>query len=112
MDRARGIVERALDRGDVVYGFTTGVASRKRVRIEPGEVGEFNRRLIQSHRVGQGPEAPPDVVGATMLRMANGFAAGTTGSRPDLAERLVTALNGKDTPPVRLLGSDDVWRRL
>jgi histidine ammonia-lyase len=37
--------------------------------------------------------------------MANGFATGTTGSRPDLAERLVAALNGKDTPPVRLLGS-------
>ena len=105
MRESRAIVERALERGDVVYGFTTGVASRKRVRIEPGEVGEFNRRLIQSHRVGQGAEAPPDVVRATMLRMANGFATGTTGGRPDLAERLVTALNGKDTPPVRLLGS-------
>src|SRR5256714_1824177 len=105
MRQSRAIVERALERGDVIYGFTTGVASRKRVRIEPGEVGEFNRRLIQSHRVGQGPEAPPDAVRATMLRMANGFATGTTGSRPDLAERLVTALNGKEAPPVRLLGS-------
>ena len=105
MRKSRAIVDRALDRGDVVYGFTTGVASRKRVPIEPGDVEEFNRRLIQSHRVGQGPEAPADVVRATMLRMANGFATGTTGSRPDLAERLVTALNGKETPPVRLLGS-------
>src|SRR2546423_8625482 len=105
MDRARGIVERALDRGDVVYGFTTGVASRKRVRVEPGDVEEFNRRLIQSHRVGQGPDAPADVVRATMLRMANGFASGTTGIRPELAEALVTALNGNVTPRVRLLGS-------
>ena len=105
MRESRAIVERALDRGDVVYGFTTGVASRKRVRIESGEVEEFNRRLIQSHRVGQGPEAPADVVRATMLRMANGFATGTTGSRSDLAERLVAALNGKETPQVRLLGS-------
>jgi histidine ammonia-lyase len=105
MRESRAIVERALERGDVVYGFTTGVASRKRVRVEPEEVQEFNRRLIQSHRVGQGPEAPADVVRATMLRMANGFATGTTGCRPDLAERLVTALNGKESPPVRLLGS-------
>jgi histidine ammonia-lyase len=105
MTESRATVERALERGDVVYGFTTGVASRKRVRIEPGEVTEFNRRLIQSHRVGQGPEAPSDVVRATMLRMANGFATGTTGSRPDLAERLVMALNRKETPPVRQLGS-------
>jgi len=105
MRESRAIVDRALARGDVVYGFTTGVASRKRVPIEPRDVEEFNRRLIQSHRVGQGPEAPGDVVRATMLRMANGFATGTTGSRPDLAERLVMALNGKETPPVRLLGS-------
>jgi histidine ammonia-lyase len=105
MRKARAIVERALERGDVVYGFTTGVASRKRVRVEPGDVEEFNRRLIQSHRVGQGSDAPADVVRATMLRMANGFATGTTGIRPELAEDLVTALNGNVTPRVRLLGS-------
>ena len=105
MRRARAVVERALDRGDVVYGFTTGVGARKRVRVEPGEVEEFNRHLIQSHRVGQGPQAPADVVRATMLRLANGFAMGTTGTRPDLAEHLVTALNEKETPQVRLLGS-------
>jgi len=105
MRKSRAIVEAALERGDAVYGFTTGVASRKRVQVEPGDVGEFNRRLIQSHRVGQGPEAPADVVRATMLRMANGFASGTTGTRPDLAERLVAGLNGKEEPRVRLLGS-------
>ena len=105
MREARAVVERVLDRGEVVYGFTTGVGARKRVQIEPSEVEEFNRRLIQSHRVGQGPEAPADVVRAMMLRMANGFARGTAGVRPDLAEQLVAALNGKETPPVRLLGS-------
>src|SRR5207244_11768483 len=46
-----------------------------------------------------------EAVRGSMVRMANGFATGTTGDRPDLAERLVAALNGKDTPPVRLLGS-------
>jgi histidine ammonia-lyase len=105
MRGARAVVERALDRGDVVYGFTTGVGPRKRVQIEPGEAEEFNRRLIQSHRSGQGPDAPPDVVRATMLRLANGFAAGTVGVRPELAERLVAALNGKEAPRIRLLGS-------
>jgi histidine ammonia-lyase len=105
MHGARAVVERALDRGDAVYGFTTGVGPRKRVQIEAGGAEEFNRRLIQSHRSGQGPDAPPDVVRATMLRLANGFAAGTVGVRPELAERLVAALNGKETPRIRLLGS-------
>jgi histidine ammonia-lyase len=40
-----------------------------------------------------------------MLRCANGFAAGTVGVRPELAERLVAALNGGEVPRVRLLGS-------
>jgi histidine ammonia-lyase len=105
MRAARAIVERAVERGDMVYGLTTGVASRKRVRIAPGEIEEFNRLLIQSHRVGQGPDAATDVVRATMLRAANGFAAGTAGVRPELAERLVTALNKGEVPRVRLLGS-------
>jgi histidine ammonia-lyase len=105
MREARAVVERVLDRGDTVYGFTTGVASRKRQRVEPSEVEAFNRLLIQSHRVGQGPDAPADVVRATMLRCANGFAAGTAGVRPELAERLVAALNAHETPRVRLLGS-------
>jgi histidine ammonia-lyase len=105
MRQGRAVVERALGRGDTIYGFTTGVASRKRVRVEPGEGEEFNRRLLGSHRVGQGPDAPRDVVRATMLRLANGFAAGTAGVRPELAERIVAALNAAETPRVRLLGS-------
>jgi len=105
MREARAVVERAVERGEAVYGVTTGVASRKRVRVAAAEVAEFNQRLIQSHRVGQGPDAPSEVVRAALLRQANGFAAGTTGVRPDLAERIVAALNDGESPRVRLLGS-------
>lgn len=105
MHEARAVVERAVERGEAVYGVTTGVASRKRVRVGREELADFNRRLLGSHRVGQGPDAPEDVVRAAMLRMANGFASGTTGVRPELAERLVDALNAGETPRVRLLGS-------
>jgi histidine ammonia-lyase len=105
MREARAVVEEAVDRGDAIYGVTTGVASRKRVRVSADEAAEFTRRLIQSHRVGQGPAAPTDVVRAAMLRLANGFASGTTGVRSQVAERLVAALNASESPHVRLLGS-------
>jgi histidine ammonia-lyase len=105
MREARAVVQGVVERGDPVYGVTTGVASRKRVRVAADEVAEFNRMLIQSHRVGQGADAPPDVVRAALLRMANGFASGTTGVRPEVAERLVRALNDGESPRVRLLGS-------
>jgi histidine ammonia-lyase len=105
MRAARAVTEQALDRGESVYGLTTGVASRKRASVTTEEVGAFNRLLIQSHRVGQGPNAPDDVVRAALLRLANGFATGTTAVRPELAERVVAALNDGATPRVRLIGS-------
>ena len=105
MRDARAVVERAVERGEAVYGVTTGVASRKRVSVSADQIADFNRRLLGSHRVGQGPPASDDAVRAVMLRMANGFALGTTGVRPEIAERLVSALNGGERPVVRMLGS-------
>jgi histidine ammonia-lyase len=40
-----------------------------------------------------------------MLRLANAFAEGSTGVRPELAQRLVDALNGGELPRIRTLGS-------
>jgi histidine ammonia-lyase len=105
MRSARAVVERAVERGDVVYGLTTGVASRKRVAVSAAEIAGFNRLMIQSHRVGQGADAPHDVVRAALVRLANGFALGTTPVRPELAERVVAALNEDKVPRVRVLGS-------
>jgi histidine ammonia-lyase len=100
MQAARAVVDRAVARGAVAYGLTTGVASRKRAAVSGGEVGAFNRLMIQSHRVGQGPDAPEDVVRAALVRLANGFAGGTTAVRPALVERILTTLNGSDLPRV------------
>jgi histidine ammonia-lyase len=105
MATARDVLERAIESDAAVYGATTGVGSRKQVRVHPASAAAFNRLLIRAHRVGQGEAAPADVVRATMLRLANGFAKGTAGVRPELAERLVEALNAGAVPRVRMLGS-------
>jgi len=105
MASARERVERVLARGDAVYGMTTGLGQHKRHRVAPDEIEAFNRRLIQNHRIGHGPPVAADVVRATMLRLANGFAKGTVGVRPLLAERVVDVLNDGRAPEVRLLGS-------
>jgi histidine ammonia-lyase len=105
MSEARAVVDQAVEQGEPVYGVTTGVASRKRVSVSAAEVADFNRRLLRSHLVGQGPAAPREAVRAALVRLANLFASGTTGVRPEIAGRLVTALNEGETPRVRLLGS-------
>ena len=103
--RGREVVERSLAGRDAVYGLTTGIGVHKRVTVKPEELAEFNRRLILEHRVGQGAAAPEDVVRAMTLRMANGFARGSSGVRVELARHVVAALNDGAVPHVRLLGS-------
>ncbi|HEY3729053.1 MAG TPA: aromatic amino acid lyase [Solirubrobacteraceae bacterium] len=105
MRQSRLKVERVLARDDAVYGMTTGLGQHKRHRVAAADVPEFNRRLLDNHLIAQGPPVPDEVVRATMLRLANGFAKGTVGVRPVLAQRLVDALNTGEHPPVRLLGS-------
>jgi histidine ammonia-lyase len=105
MRETRALVERVVERGDVVYGMTTGVGARKKIPVPVEEIPAFNRALIANHRTASGPDAPPEIVRATMLRLANTLAKGTSGARPEIAERLVGALNDDERPRVRMLGS-------
>jgi histidine ammonia-lyase len=104
MRAARAVVEEVLARGEQVYGSNTGVGMRKRFAIED-ETARFNRNLIAGHLIGQGPAAADEVVRATMLRLANGFAQAAPGVRPELAQLVVDALAEGPTPRVRILGS-------
>ncbi len=106
MRETRAIVERALAAGTTVYGLTTAVGVLKRVGLaEVGAAAEYARRMVRDHAVGQGPPADRALVRATMLRLANAFAEGSPGVRPELADRLVDALNSGEKAAVRTLGS-------
>ena len=105
MAQMRAVVERALARGDEVYGLTTGVGPAKSFRIDPRKMREFNRMMVSGSAVGQGPDAPEEIIRATLLRLANGFVSGIPGVRPELAQRLVDALNAQECPRVHMLGS-------
>jgi histidine ammonia-lyase len=105
MRTSRDAVDAALDAGSAIYGLSTAVGVLKRVSVDRDAAGEYSRRMIRQHAVAQGPAASADLVRATILRLANAFAEGSTGVRPVLAERLVHALNDGETPVVRTLGS-------
>jgi histidine ammonia-lyase len=105
MRQARAVVQQALQTKQPVYGLTTGVAERKSFLLDPADRQRFNRRLVLNHRTAQGDAAPADVVRGAMVCLANGYAKGVTGVRPELAEMIVTLLNEGFAPPVRRLGS-------
>jgi histidine ammonia-lyase len=105
MAAARLIVEERLAAGDQIYGSSTAAGVLKRTGLDSAESTAYSNRVVRQHLVGQGADAPPDVVRATMIRLANGFASGYPGVRPLLAQRLIEALNDGTSPRVRILGS-------
>ena len=105
MRQARAVVTNALSQGTPVYGLTTGVGERKSFLLDPAERRKFNQRLVLNHRIAQGDAAPADVVRGAMVCLANSYAKGVTGVRPELAEMIVALLNEGFAPPVRRLGS-------
>ena len=105
MIQSREIVNTALARGDAIYGSNTAVGVLKRVGIEAGDADAYAASMNRHHIVGQGPDAAEDVVRAAMLRLANHFAENSAGVRPELADRLLAALNGGETPRLRTIGS-------
>jgi histidine ammonia-lyase len=105
MRQAREVVAEALEAGTPVYGLTTGVGERKSFLLDPAERQRFNHRLVLNHRIAQGDAAPADVVRGAMVCLANSYAKGVTGVRPELAEMIVTLLNEGFAPSVRRLGS-------
>jgi histidine ammonia-lyase len=105
MTSTRRVLLLALDRGDAVYGSNTAVGVLKRVGVAAPDAEAYSAWMIGHHLVGQGPAASDDVVRATMLRLANHFAEGSAGVRPELADRIVAALNDGETPRIRTIGS-------
>jgi histidine ammonia-lyase len=52
--RARDVVDRVLERGDLVYGMNTGVGSLSRYRIPLEGLEQFSVRLVTRHTTHQG----------------------------------------------------------
>jgi histidine ammonia-lyase len=105
MARARATLEDALANGTSVYGLTAGVGPQKTVSVSANAQDEFNRLMILAHCVGHGDLAPTRYVRAAMCVRAQGLAQGAAGTRPEIAEGLLAALNAQVAPRVHLIGS-------
>ena len=103
--RSRAIIDRAVERGETIYGINTGFGKLANVRIAPEQLERLQVNLIRSHAAGIGPPLPPEVVRAMMLLRANVLLRPTSGVRPALAEALVALLNSGLLPWVPEQGS-------
>jgi hypothetical protein len=105
MAPARRVVESHLEGDQPVYGLTTGFGALADVRIASEDLVQLQANLVCSHAAGAGEPLPSEVVRAMMLLRARTLAAGRSGARPILVERIADLLNANITPAVPSRGS-------
>src|SRR4051812_31924808 len=102
---AERLVERLLDRGELLYGTSTGVGVLRSAPSALEDPGEHQWRLMRSHAGGGGAPLAVEVVRAAMAVRANQIGAGGAGVGEQLLDGLLGALRTGVTPFVRELGS-------
>ena len=105
VDRARGVVDRWIAEGRVVYGLTTGFGEFANVVIPPADVHALQVNLILSHAAGMGPLLPPEIVRAMMILRVNALAKGHSGVRSSTLDALIALINANIIPVVPSQGS-------
>ena len=103
--RSRAVVEKMLESGDTVYGINTGFGHLANVRIAGHDLEDLQTNLIRSHAVGVGDPFDIPTTRGLMLLRANVLAAGHSGVRIEVLERLLTLLNDGLHPWIPSQGS-------
>ncbi|HKJ27525.1 MAG TPA: histidine ammonia-lyase [Anaerolineales bacterium] len=105
VERAAKAVETLIERGEIVYGVTTGFGAFKDRIIPPDEVQQLQRNIIMSHAVGAGPLFDVPTTRAIMLIRANTLARGHSGIRLSTLQLLIELLNRGIHPEIPQKGS-------
>lgn len=102
---ARETIEKAVNKGAVIYGVTTGFGEFSNVFIPKEEIEQLQRNLILSHAAGCGEPMPRIIVRLMMLLRANALAGGNSGIRPATLQLLIALINNNIIPVIPSQGS-------
>ena len=105
MTASRRTVERAVAKGERIYGITTGFGRFADVAIPPDQLTELQRNLVRSHAAGVGNLLPDGAVRAMMALRANALASGRSGIRVATVQTLLDMLRADILPAVPEKGS-------
>jgi len=94
-----------LDRGEDVYGVTTGFGQLANVHIGNDKLARLQENLVRSHAMGVGASLDDDVVRLVMLMKIIALAEGFSGVRVELIEALCELVNHRIYPRIPSQGS-------
>ena len=87
-EAAREAIAALLERGEALYGATTGVGALRDRAIDPADRERFQWNLLRSHAVSAGRPLAPELVRAGMVTRANQLGLGGAGTAPGLLDGL------------------------
>lgn len=105
MERSRAWVTEAVAQGKVLYGATTGVGALANTPIRAGDVRQLQLSLLRSHAAAVGEPLADEVVRGLLLLRARTLAAGYSGVRVELPQRLFELLDHDLLPVIPNRGS-------
>ncbi len=105
MAASRRVVDRAVRRGDRVYGVTTGFGRFSDIAIPRERIEALQRNLVRSHAAGVGRPLEAEAVRAMMVLRANALARGRSGIRVSTVESLLGMLEADILPVIPGQGS-------
>jgi histidine ammonia-lyase len=103
--RSRALVDEWCERGEVIYGVTTGFGEFANVHIPHDELRQLQQNLLRSHSAGVGEPLADEVVRAMLLLRANALAKGCSGIRLVAIEQLLKFLAADILPVIPSRGS-------
>jgi histidine ammonia-lyase len=104
MATSRAVVD-LLSAGEPAYGVSTGFGALATVAIPSERRAALQASLVRSHAAGLGPPVEAEVVRAMVFLRARTLALGYSGTRPHLAEAMISLLNHDIVPVVPEHGS-------
>ncbi len=99
------IVEELVNKGEAIYGVTTGIGEFSKIRVSKEQSDLLQRNIVYSHAAGVGNYVAPEVVRAAMLCRANVLAKGITGTRLETVKTYIEMINRDVVPLVNEKGS-------
>jgi len=103
--RCERMVKGLVDRGEKIYGVTTGIGELASVFLSPEQGLDLQKRIVFSHSASYGDELPDEEVRAAMASRANVWAKGHSGLRLSTAETYLAMVDRGVVPVVKEKGS-------
>ena len=105
MEASRAVVARGLERGDRIYGVTTGYGESVHTAVEAEQAANLSLNLLRFHGCGTGRLLDPVASAAVVAVRLCSLTAGWSGIRPEVAQRLCVLLDKRILPAIPEEGS-------